>query len=125
MNEKQFNWAIIICIAFGICAIGYFLVFQPRAEGDPHFIFTEVPAEVTANNPVIHLEDKDILNIRGIEVQKKNGKLTSIYFRYSETTPEISDQEFNSKYGSYPGDPTLRKYIEYDRVYYYALELKP
>jgi DNA/RNA endonuclease YhcR with UshA esterase domain len=118
--DKKF--AIVLCI-IGICIIGYFMVYLPfttHNEGDPYFIFKEVPITETVNGSVIHLEDKDIMNIRGLDVRQLNGKITRIYFRYSDTIPEINDQEFNHKYGSSMEDPSSIRYLEYKGVYYYA-----
>jgi len=116
------KFAIVLCI-IGICLIAYFMVFFPylnRGEGDPYFMFTEVPVNEALNSSVIHLEDKDIMNVRGLDVRQENGKITSIIFRYSDTTPEISTEEFYQKYGSRLDDPSSRKYLEYKGVYYYA-----
>lgn len=118
---------IITFVIIGICVIAYFMVIFPyinRGEGDPYFLFTEVPVNVTTNSTVIHLEDKDILNIRGLDVEQKNGKIFRIYFRNSKN-PEIHTDEFYYKYGSRPGDPSSRKYLEYNGVYYYAVEVIP
>jgi hypothetical protein len=113
----------IVLLIVGICIIGYFAVFLfiNRSEGDPAFIFYEVSVNETLNRSVIQLEDKDIMNIKGLDVKQKDGKITMIYFRYSSTTPEISDEEFNAKYGSNP-DKSLIQYLEYRGVYYYARE---
>ena len=125
MEKKKisFDKMTIILLIVGICVTGYFFVIGPyinRGEGDPVFIFTEVPFSETLNSSVIHLQDKDIMNVRGLDVVLSNGKISSIYFRYSSTTPEISDQEFNTKYGSNPTNQSLRKYLEYDGKYYFA-----
>jgi len=117
-----------ITFVFGICAIGYFMVFLPytnRGEGDPFFDFIDVPVNDAINSSVIHLEDKDIMNVPGLDVRQENGKITRIYFRYSETTPEISTMEFKNKYGSRLGDPSSRKYLEYKGVYYFTYRLIP
>lgn len=118
--EKKF--AIVLCI-LGICLIGYFGVVGPylnRGEGNPEFYFFEVQPNEISNKSVIHLEDKDILNVRGLYVRQENGKITAIIFRYSDTTPEIGFEEFRQKYGSRAGDPSSRKYLEYKGVYYYG-----
>jgi len=126
--ENKIKLVITITIVFGICAIGYFMVFLPytnRGEGDPFFDFIDVPVNDTINSSVIHLEDKDIMNVQGLDVRQENGKITRIYFRYSETTPEISTMEFKNKYGSRLGDPSSRKYLEYKGVYYFTYRLIP
>jgi hypothetical protein len=113
---------IILCI-IGIFVIGYFMILLPivnQGEGDPDFIFIEVPVNETINSSVIHLQDKDIMDRKGLEVWQENGKITGIIFRYSQTTPEISANDFNLKYGSRADDPSSRRYIEYKGVYYYA-----
>jgi hypothetical protein len=119
--NKQF--IIILCL-IGFCILSYFLVIGPylnRGEGDPYFVFIEVPANATVNSTVIHLEDKDIMNIHGLDVKEENGKITSIYFRYSDTVPAIYEWDFYNKYGSRLDDPTNpKKYIEYKGVYYYG-----
>jgi hypothetical protein len=121
--DKKINLIIIIAIAFGICAIALFMVIGPylnRGEGDPYFVFTEVPVSEPMNSSVIHLEDKDIMNIRGLDVRQQNGKITGVIFKYSDTTPDISYRDFNDKYGSRLDDPSSRKYLEYKGVDYYA-----
>jgi hypothetical protein len=113
---------IVLCI-LGICFLGYFMVIGPylnRGEGDPRFFFYEVQPNETLNKSVIHLEDKDILNVRGLDVKFENGKIKGIIFRNSDTTPEIGFEEFRQKYGSRAGDPTSRRYLEYQGVYYYG-----
>ena len=116
--------AILLC-TIGIGVVAYFLVIGPylnRGEGDPYFVFSEVSINATTNSSVIHLEDKDIMNIRGLEVNQENGKIARIYIRYSNGVPAINDQEFSQKYGSSPYDsPSTRKYLEYKGVYYYAV----
>jgi len=115
--------AVIALCIIGICVVGFFVVYLPFStsnEGDPVFIFYEVPVNETANYSVIHLEDKDIMNIRGLDVRQENGKITRIYFRNSDTTPTISFQEFYQKYGSSAEDPASKKYLEFSGVYYYA-----
>jgi hypothetical protein len=118
----------LILIVLGICTIGiivgYFFL-ATHGEGDPYFVFIEVPVNYTINSSIIHLEDKDIVNIRGLDVKQTNGKITRIYFRQSNGIPEISSKEFYDKYGSSLSDPSSRKYLEYKGVYYYALELIP
>lgn len=123
MEKMNLGLIIKIAIVFGICAIGIivgYLFFATHTEGDSYFIFYEVSVNETINSSIIHLEDKDLINIRGLDVRQEKGKITRIYFRYSDTTPEINDQEFNYKYGSRLGDPSSRKYLEYKGVYYYA-----
>jgi hypothetical protein len=100
VKERQLDWLIIILIVFGICSAGYFLVILPylnRGEGDPRFQFVEVPVSETINSSVIHLTDKDIFNVRGLEVKKWNEKIYSIVFRVSETSPGLSIQDFGHK----------------------------
>ena len=129
--EKQnfgllYKFIIILCI-LGICAITYFMVIFPylnRGEGDPYFIFYEIPVNSTVNNSIIHIEDKDILNIKGLDVEQRNGKIFRIYFRKS-LNPSINDNNFYYKFGSRPGDLSSRKYLEYHGVYYYAVEIIP
>ena len=122
-QNSDLNKKFIITLGIiGICVIVYFMVIFPyinRGEGDPYFLFTEVPVDITTNSTVIHLEDKDIINIRGLDVRQGNGKITHIYFRNSEN-PEITPWEFYSNYGSRLDDPSSRKYLEYNGVYYYA-----
>jgi hypothetical protein len=127
-QNMSFQKKIAILCVMGICVIGFFtvyLLFVVPGEGDPFFVFNEVPVNDTINRTVIHLVDKDIMNIRGLEVLQENGKITRIYFRYSKTIPEISSQDFNQKYGSRADDPSSRKYLEYKGVYYYAYRLIP
>ena len=115
--------AVIALCIIGICVVGFFVVYLPFStsnEGDPVFIFTEVPVSAMLNSSVIRLEDKDIMNVRGLDVEQENGKITRIYFRHSDTMPGISDQEFNKKYGSSPTNQSQRKYLEYGGRYYYA-----
>jgi hypothetical protein len=124
MVEKSWSFNKKFAIALCICLIGilsYYLLTGNHGEGDPFFVFIEVPVNETLNSSVIHLEDKDIMNVRGLDVKERNGKITFIYFRYSDTTPEISTSQFNQQYGSYPS----RKYLEYKGVYYYAQLLIP
>lgn len=119
---------IKIAIVLGVCVIGFFIGYifiATHGEGDPYFVFTEVPVNETLNGSIIHLEDKDIMNIRGLDVKQTDGKITRIYIRYSQTKPEINDNEFNMKYGSSPYDPSTRKYLEYQGVYYYTTEYVP
>jgi hypothetical protein len=117
------NFAIVLCI-IGICLFGYFVIILPfinHSEGDPYFLFTEVPVNQTENRTVIHLEDQDILNIRGLDVRQENGKIADIYFRESQTKPEIGLYDFYQEYGSRMDDSSSRKYLEYKGVYYYAV----
>lgn len=106
---------IIFCILAYSFVIGPYL--KNRDEGLSHFVFIEVPTNATLNSTVIHLEDKDIMNIRGLEVNQENGKLRSILFRQ----PSIHPLEFRDLYGSRAGDPGSRKYLEYKGVYYYGI----
>jgi hypothetical protein len=119
MEEKEWSFNKKMAIVLCICVIGifaYYIFTVNHGEGDPFFVFIEVPVNETFNSSVIHLDDKDIINVKGLDVKQKNGKITFIYFRYSDTTPEISMTQFNQKYGSYP----TRKYLEYKGVYYYT-----
>lgn len=120
--------ALIILGILGICILAYFLVIGPylnRGEGDPYFVFFEVSVNATLNRTVIHLEDKDIVNVQGLDVKFENGKLTRIYFRHSDTVPAIHEYDFYDKFGSRYDDPSSRKYLEYNGVYYYATLLIP
>jgi hypothetical protein len=72
------------------------------------------------NSTIIHLEDKDFLNM-GLDVKQENGKITSIHFRQSAIHP----LDFNYMYGSRIGDPASRKYLEYKGVYYYGALVIP
>jgi len=114
--------AIVLCIV-GICAV--YLLFVNQGEGDPYFDFFEVSVNDTMNYSVIHLEDKDLMNVRGLDVRQNNGKITRIYFRYSDTTPGISASAFDYEYGSRFDAPASRKYIEYHGVYYYVIKIIP
>ena len=103
------------------------MVFLPivnQGEGDLYFKFSEVPVNEIANTTVIHLEDKEIMNIRGLDVVMQNGKIYRIYFRNSQN-PEINPYDFNLKYGSSISDPSSRKYLEYKGVYYNAIMYVP
>ncbi len=102
--------------------ISFYLI---RGEGDPYFGFYEVPVNATTNSTVIHLEDKDIMNIQGLDVKFENGKIISIHFRHSDTVPAIHEYDFSDMYGSRAGDPTSRKYLEYKGVYYYGYLVIP
>ena len=120
LNKK---FIITLCL-IGFCILAFFLVIGPylnRGEGDPYFVFVEVPANMTLNSTVIHLEDKDIMNIRGLDVKQENGKIISIHFRHSNTIPAIHEYDFRDRYGSRAGDPSSRKYLEYKGVYYYGI----
>jgi hypothetical protein len=127
MWKKIVDIGIITAIVFVFCMIGYFWILLPylnRGEGDPYFVFTEVPVNVTANSTIIHLEDKDILNVHGLDVRQENGKIIAIMIRESEN-PEISPWGFYGMYGSRWDDPTSRKYLEYKGIYYYATIIIP
>jgi hypothetical protein len=124
-EKSDINKKLVITLGIiGFCVIAYFFVIGPylnRGEGDPYFIFIEVPVNATVNSTVIHLEDKDIMNVRGLDVKQENGKITTIIFRYSDTVPAIYEWDFYNKYGSRLDDPTIpKKYIEYKGVYYYG-----
>jgi hypothetical protein len=127
--EKKSNLKkkIVALGIIGFCIIAYFMVILPylnRGEGDPYFLFTEVPVKMTVNSSIIHLEDKVIFNVRGIDVEQETGKISRIYIRNSQN-PEITPYEFNQRYGSSMSDPSSRKYLEYNGVYYYAIEYIP
>jgi hypothetical protein len=130
--EKQnadLNKKFIITLGIiAFCILAYLLVIGPylnRGEGDPYFSFIEVPVNATVNSTVIHLEDKDIMNIQGLDVKQENGKIISIYFRHSDTVPAIHEYDFRDMYGSRIGDPASRKYLEYKGVYYYGALVIP
>jgi len=126
-QEQNFEINKKFIITLGIlafCVYAFSLVisfYLTRGEGDPYFVFIEVPANATMNSAVIHLEDKDILNVKGLDVKFENGKLTSIRFRQSAIHP----LEFSDMYGSRAGDPSSRKYLEYKGVYYYGYLVIP
>ena len=118
---------IIVCLIF-FSVLAFLLIIGPylnRGEGDPYFVFVEVPLNATVNSSIIHLQDKDILNIRGLDVKFENGKLITIHFRYSDTIPAIHEYDYRDMYGSRAGDPSSRKYLEYKGVYYYGLLVIP
>lgn len=121
---KKFKFVTIIGV-ITLIALAYFFVIGPylavRDEGAPYFVFVEVPVNETINSTVIHLEEKDIMNIRGLDVTFENGKLSTIYFRKSAIHPS----DFNYMYGSRVGDPSSRKYLEYKGVYYYGILVIP
>jgi hypothetical protein len=119
----KFNKKIIIALL--IVAIGGFVLvtnlsFFTRDEGNPYLVFYEVSINETVNSSVIHLTDKDIFNLQGIDVIQQDGKISRMRFRYSDPNLAIQFSAFNSKYGSRPGDNTSRKYLEFRGVYYYA-----
>ena len=131
-REKQnsdLNKKFIITIGIiAFCILAYLFVIDPylhQGEGDPYFVFVEVPLNATVNSSIIHLQDTDILNIRGLDVKFENGKLITIHFRHSDTIPAIHEYDFRDMYGSRAGDPSSRKYLEYKGVYYYGLLLIP
>jgi hypothetical protein len=124
--SPEMRTGMIICIAV-FCFILYLLVINPylsRGADDPSLIFIEVPKNITSNSSIIHLEDKDFINIRGLELSIKDGKILSIYLRASQN-PEINLSDFSHKYGSHQSDLSQRKYLEYQGVYYYAIETIP
>jgi hypothetical protein len=119
--NKKFKFVTIIGL-IALCILAYLYVIGPylavRDEGAPYFVFVEVPVNATVNSSIIHLEDKDIMNVRGLDVKFENGKISYITFRYSGT---ISYHDFNDMYGSeFGANSTSRKYLEYNGVYYYA-----
>ncbi len=123
MEKQKIDLVLKVVVVIGICVFGYFFIIGPylnRGESDPRFVFIEVPFNETINSSVIHLQDKDIMNVSGLDIRLEKGKIAVIFFRYSETPPEISPQEFNQKYGSILGDRLSRKYLEYKGFYYYA-----
>jgi hypothetical protein len=122
MNDPMLRKMVFLLGIIGICFVGYFLVLGPylnRGEGDPYFVFTEVPAETTVNSTIIHLEGSRFLNTRGLDVKQENGKITAIFYRELEN-PEIDLWVLQGDYGSDLGDPSSRKYLEYRGVYYYV-----
>jgi hypothetical protein len=124
MERISLGLMIKIAIVLGVCVIGIFIGYffiASYSEGDPYFVFIEVPANTIVNSTVIHLEDKDIMNIRGLDVTFENGKIVSIRFRHSAIHP----LDFNDLYGSRAGDPNSRKFLEYKGVYYYGLLVIP
>lgn len=125
MEKQKMKFSKKIIIGLLIVAIsGFILVtnlsFFTRDEGSPYFVFTEVSVNETANSSVIHLTDDDILNLRGIDVVQKDGKISYIKFRSSESNPAVKFSDFNRKYGSTLGEISSRKYLEFRGVYYYA-----
>ncbi|MFA5268808.1 MAG: hypothetical protein WC379_12630 [Methanoregula sp.] len=118
--NKKFKFVIVFGL-IALCVLAYLYVIGPylavRDEGAPYFSFIEVPVNETINHTVIHLEDTDIMNIKGLDVVEENGKLSTIYFRKSAIHP----QDFRDMYGSRVGDPSSRKYLEYKGVYYYGI----
>lgn len=122
-REKQnsdLNKKFIITLGIiALCFITFLFVWgliSMWGEGDPYFSFYEVPVNAIGNSTVIHLEDKDFMNM-GLEVKQENGKISSVYFRPSGVHP----LDFNYVYGSRAGDPSSRKYLEYKGVYYYGI----
>lgn len=119
-SDMKFKFIIVFGLIVS-CTLAYFYVIGPylavRDEGAPYFSFIEVPVNETVNNTVIHLEEKDFVNIQGLDVVLENGKLRTIYFRKSAIHPS----DFNYMYGSRVGDPSSRKYLEYKGVYYYGI----
>lgn len=127
MEDKFTNKLLALVVIIFIFLAAYFLVIGPylnRHEGDTRFSFFEVSANETFNKSIIHLEDKDITNIRGLDTRFENSKLISIRFDNGEN-PTISTREFYNKYGSHPTDLSQRKYLEYQGVYYYAVMITP
>ena len=111
---------ILSCLVV-ICVLVYFSVIVPSFghEGDTVFHFYEVSYNETINSTVIHLNDNDFINIRGLYVRWKSGKLYSISFRNSDN-PAILPYAFNDNFGSQPGNDSSRKYLEYNGSYYYG-----
>lgn len=125
--KKKFILTLGI-IAF--CILAYLLVIGPylavRDEGLTYFLFTEVPASETINHSIIHLEDKNIMNIKGLGVKFENGKLSTIKFGVSGNVPALYPNDFNDMYGTpFGADPASRKYLEYNGVYYYGTLVTP
>lgn len=121
-NSGFVNKLVIIVCIIGICFLAFFLVIFPyliRGEGDTVFLFTEVPFNETINNTVIHLKDSDFMNKQGLYIRSESGKLQSIAFRNSDN-PAIFPSVFNGDYGSWPGNRSSRKYLEYNGLYYYG-----
>lgn len=114
-------------IAF--CILAYIFVIDPnlnRDEGLTYFLFTEVPASETINHSIIRLEDKDIMNIKGLGVKFEKGKLSTIKFGVSGNVPALHPNDFNDMYGTpFGANPASRKYIEYKGVYYYGTLVTP
>jgi hypothetical protein len=128
MEREKLDLIKKIAIVLGICLVGYFFIVGPylgRGEGDPYFVFIEVPVNETVNSSVVHLEDKNLMNIRGLDVRLENGTITRIYVRSSETMPGFNLKELKEKIGSYPGNQSSRKFLEYKGVYYYATWIVP
>jgi hypothetical protein len=131
MEKQNSRFKMKFVITLGlivVCILAFFLVIGPyltRGEGDPYFSFIEVPVNATVNSTVIHLEDKDIMNIQGLDVKQENGKIISIHFRHSDTVPAIHEYDFRDIFGSKIGDPASRKYLEYKGVYYYGALVIP
>jgi flagellar basal body-associated protein FliL len=110
-----------VAIVLFVAALVLYIVFffsDFTHEGDPYLAFIEVPFNDTTNNTIIHINEKDIFNIPGLDVIQKNGKITRIYFRNPQNRENLI-QEFSNKYGSHLDDPSSRKYLEYRGVYYY------
>ena len=125
MEKEKFGFRqkllIFVCIVI-ICVLVFFSVLVPyftRGDGDTVFRFFEVPYNETVNSTIIHLNDSDFMNKQGMYVRWDSGKLHSIAFRYSDN-PAILPSVFNDMYGSMPGNRSLRKYIEYNGLYYYG-----
>jgi len=122
-QKTKFSGKLIIVLVIGALC-GIVLIAYPyyatRDEGSPYFVFYEVSVNETANSSVIHLTDKDIFNLRGIDLIQQDGKISRMRFRSSEHNPAIKFWEFNGKYGSTLGDISSRKYLEFRGVYYYA-----
>ena len=122
-QKTKFSGKLIITLlVVAICGIVLIanLSFFTRDEGSPYFAFHEVSVNVTANSSIIHLTDKDIFNLRGIDVVQQDGKISYILFRSSEPNPARQFWAFNQEYGSTLGDISSRKYLEFRGVYYYA-----
>ena len=122
-NFGSVNKFVIIAGIIGICFFAFILVIFPyliRGEGDTVFSFIEVPYNETVNSTIIHLKDSDFMNKQGLYVRWESGKLDSIAFRNSDN-PEILPSVFNGDYGSWPGNRSSRKYLEYNGLYYYGI----
>jgi hypothetical protein len=122
-QKTKFSRKIVIALLIvAVCGIVLFayLSYITRGEGDSYFVFTEVSVNETANSSIIHLTDKDIFNLRGIDVVQQDGKISRVRFRSSEPNPARQFWAFNQEYGSRPGNISERKFLEFRGVFYYA-----